>query len=52
MIEILDKIAQERFGEFGFATCSIEEQLIIIKEVKMLCFMVIHLILLMKILKK
>ena len=34
MIGILDKIAQERFGEFGFATCSVEEQLIIIKELK------------------
>ena len=35
MIEILDKIAQEKFGEFGYATCSIEEQLIIIKELKL-----------------
>ena len=35
MLEILDKIAQERFGEFGFATCSIEEQLITIKELKL-----------------
>ena len=35
MIEILDKIAQEKFGEFGFATCSIEEQLIIIKVLKL-----------------
>ena len=34
MIETLDKIAQERFCEFGFATCSTEEQLIIIKELK------------------
>ena len=35
MIEILDKIAQERFGEFGFTTCRVEEQLIIIKELKL-----------------
>ena len=35
LIEKLDKIAQERFCEFGFTTCSVEEQLIIIKELKL-----------------
>ena len=28
----LDKIAQEAFGEFGFDTCTLEQQLIIINE--------------------
>tara|TARA_R100000353_G_scaffold130618_1_gene92713 strand:- start:337 stop:525 length:189 start_codon:yes stop_codon:yes gene_type:complete len=31
MIEKLDKLAQEIFGEFGFDTCTLEQQLIIIK---------------------
>ena len=31
MIEKLDKLAQEIFGEFGFDTCNLEQQLIIIK---------------------
>ena len=35
IVEKLDKIAQERFGEFGFTTCSVEEQLIILKELKL-----------------
>tara|TARA_B100001094_G_scaffold134530_1_gene130286 strand:- start:698 stop:805 length:108 start_codon:yes stop_codon:yes gene_type:complete len=34
MIEKLDKLAQEGFGEFGFDTCTLEQQLIIIKELK------------------
>ena len=29
----IDKIAQKRFGEFGFATCSEEQQQIIIKQI-------------------
>ena len=29
MIEKLDKLAQEIFGEFGFDTCTLEQQLII-----------------------
>ena len=32
MIEKLDKLAQEEFGEFGFDTCTLEQQLIIINE--------------------
>jgi len=32
MIEKLDKLAQERFGEFGFDTRILEQQLIIINE--------------------
>ena len=31
MIKKLDKLAQEIFGEFGFDTCTLEQQLIIIK---------------------
>jgi len=34
MIEKLDKLAQEGFGEFGLETCTLEQQLIIIKELK------------------
>ena len=30
MVELLDKIAQEEYGEFGFATCTDEQQLQII----------------------
>tara|TARA_R100001480_G_scaffold149873_1_gene150022 strand:+ start:546 stop:677 length:132 start_codon:yes stop_codon:yes gene_type:complete len=29
---VIDKIAQERFGEFGFSTCTEEQQQIILKE--------------------
>tara|TARA_R100000030_G_scaffold83739_1_gene66747 strand:- start:666 stop:785 length:120 start_codon:yes stop_codon:yes gene_type:complete len=32
MIEKLDILAQEGFGEFGFDTCTLEQQLIIINE--------------------
>ena len=32
MIKELDKIAQEGFGEFGFDTCTLEQQLLIINE--------------------
>ena len=32
MIEKLDKLAQEIFGEFGFDTCTLEQQLLIINE--------------------
>ena len=28
----MNKIAEELFGEFGFATCTEEEQVIIVKE--------------------
>ena len=27
MQELLDKIAQEQYGEFGFATCTDEQQI-------------------------
>ena len=30
MIEKLDKLAQEIFGEFGFDTCTLEQQVVII----------------------
>jgi len=30
MVELLDKIAQEEYGEFGFTTCTDEQQLEII----------------------
>ena len=30
MVELLDKIAQETYGEFGFATCTDEQQMEII----------------------
>ena len=33
MIEKLDKLAQEIFGEFGFDTCTLEQQLIIINKI-------------------
>ena len=32
ILEKLDKIAQEGFGEFGFDTCTLEQQLLIINE--------------------
>ena len=32
MIKKLDKIAREIFGEFGFDTCTLEQQLIIINK--------------------
>ena len=34
ILEKLDKIAQEGFGEFGFDTCTLEQQLLIINELK------------------
>ena len=32
MQELLDKIAQETYGEFGFATCTDEQQMEILYE--------------------
>ncbi len=26
MLEVLDKLAEKMYGEFGFSTCTIEEQ--------------------------
>tara|TARA_R100000353_G_scaffold154248_2_gene112930 strand:- start:999 stop:1115 length:117 start_codon:yes stop_codon:yes gene_type:complete len=32
MIEKINKLAQERFGEFGFDTCNFEQQIEILNE--------------------
>tara|TARA_R110000824_G_scaffold6392_1_gene29654 strand:+ start:1079 stop:1189 length:111 start_codon:yes stop_codon:yes gene_type:complete len=32
MLETLNKLAEEMFGEFGFFTCTISEQVDILKE--------------------
>jgi|15BtaG_2_1085339.scaffolds.fasta_scaffold06053_2 hypothetical protein len=37
--EQLDFFAEEMFGEFGFATCSVDEQEIILKKVYQIRFL-------------